>query len=51
MTKRAEIAFERIVSSVIRYNETILSISASTELQQAASREVDALIAHLASAG
>ncbi|GAB4082191.1 PAS domain S-box protein [Modestobacter muralis] len=51
VSKRAENAFERIVSSVTRTNETILSISESTQLQQEASREVDELIAQLASAG
>jgi methyl-accepting chemotaxis protein len=50
VSKRAESAFERIVSSVTRTNETIHSISESTHLQQAASREVDELIAQLASA-
>ncbi|CCH89234.1 Methyl-accepting chemotaxis transducer/sensory box protein [Modestobacter italicus] len=50
VSKRAESAFEQIVSSVTRTNETIHSISASTQLQQAASREVDELIAQLASA-
>ncbi|WP_138760258.1 methyl-accepting chemotaxis protein [Modestobacter altitudinis] len=50
VSKRAENAFERIVSSVTRTNETILSISESTQLQQAASREVDELISQLATA-
>jgi methyl-accepting chemotaxis protein len=50
VSKRAESAFERIVSSVTRTNETIHSISESTHLQQTASREVDDLIAQLASA-
>ncbi|MFQ1003165.1 PAS domain S-box protein [Modestobacter sp. SSW1-42] len=50
VSKRAENAFERIVSSVTRTNETILSISESTHQQQAASREVDELIAQLAAA-
>jgi len=50
VSKRAENAFERIVNSVTRTNETILSISESTQLQQEASREVDELIAQLASA-
>jgi methyl-accepting chemotaxis protein len=48
VSKRAETAFERIVSSVTRTNETIHSISASTQLQQVASREVDELISQLA---
>ncbi len=50
VSKRAETAFERIVESVTRTNDTIRSISASTHQQQAASREVDGLIAQLASA-
>ena len=50
VSKRAETAFERIVDSVTRTNDTIRSISASTQQQQAASREVDDLIAQLASA-
>jgi methyl-accepting chemotaxis protein len=51
VSKRAEAAFERIVDSVTRTNDTIRSISASTQQQQAASRQVDELIASLASAG
>jgi methyl-accepting chemotaxis protein len=50
VSKRAEAAFERIVDSVTRTNDTIRSISASTQQQQAASRQVDALIAQLTSA-
>ncbi|WP_299954728.1 PAS domain S-box protein [uncultured Modestobacter sp.] len=50
VSKRAENAFERIVSSVTRTNETILSISESTQQQQEASRQVDELIAQLAAA-
>ena len=50
VSKRAEAAFERIVDSVTRTNDTIRSISASTQQQQAASRQVDELIAQLASA-
>ena len=50
VSKRAETAFERIVDSVTRTNDTIRSISASTLQQQAASRQVDELIAQLASA-
>ncbi|WP_240619315.1 PAS domain-containing methyl-accepting chemotaxis protein [Blastococcus sp. TF02-8] len=50
VSKRAESAFERIVDSVTRTNDTIRGISASTQQQQAASREVDELIAQLASA-
>jgi methyl-accepting chemotaxis protein len=50
VSKRAEAAFERIVDGVSRTNEAIRSISESTQLQQTASREVDALIAQLASA-
>jgi methyl-accepting chemotaxis protein len=50
VSKRAETAFERIVDSVTRTNDTIRAISASTEQQQAASRQVDELIAQLASA-
>ncbi|MQA33338.1 PAS domain S-box protein [Modestobacter roseus] len=48
VSKRAEDAFERIVSSVTRTNETIHSISTSTQQQQEASRQVDELIAQLA---
>ncbi|MGY5884347.1 methyl-accepting chemotaxis protein [Modestobacter lacusdianchii] len=48
VSKRAESAFERIVSSVTRTNETILSISESTQQQQEASRQVDELISQLA---
>jgi methyl-accepting chemotaxis protein len=50
VSKRAETAFERIVDSVTRTNDTIRAISASTEQQQAASRQVDELITQLASA-
>src|SRR4051794_119530 len=50
VSKRAETAFVRIVDSVTRTNDTIRSISESTQLQQAASREVDELISQLASA-
>jgi methyl-accepting chemotaxis protein len=50
VSKRAESAFERIVDSVNRTNDMIRSISESTQLQQAASREVDELITQLASA-
>jgi methyl-accepting chemotaxis protein len=50
VSKRAEAAFERIVDSVTRTNDTIRGISASTQQQQAASRQVDELIAQLASA-
>jgi methyl-accepting chemotaxis protein len=50
VSKRAETAFERIVDSVTRTNDTIRSISASTQQQQAASRQVDELIGQLASA-
>ena len=50
VSMRAEAAFERIVDGVSRTNEAIRSISVSTQLQQTASREVDALIAQLASA-
>ncbi|RBY79496.1 PAS domain-containing methyl-accepting chemotaxis protein [Blastococcus sp. TF02A-26] len=50
VSKRAEAAFERIVDSVTRTNDTIRSISASTLQQQAASSQVDQLIAQLASA-
>jgi len=50
VSKRAEAAFERIVDSVTRTNDTIRSISASTQQQQAASRQVDELIAHLSTA-
>ncbi|NEK56552.1 PAS domain S-box protein [Geodermatophilus sabuli] len=50
VSKRAEAAFERIVDSVTRTNDTIRSISASTQQQQSASREVDELITQLASA-
>jgi methyl-accepting chemotaxis protein len=47
VSKRAEEAFQRIVDSVAQTNEVIRSISAATGKQQAASQEVDALIAQL----
>ncbi|TYP88955.1 methyl-accepting chemotaxis protein [Blastococcus xanthinilyticus] len=50
VSRRAEAAFERIVDSVTRTNDTIRSISATTQQQQAASRQVDELIAELTSA-
>lgn len=50
VSKRAEAAFERIVTSVSRTNEAIRTISASTRVQQEASEQVNALIDQLASA-
>jgi len=49
VSKRAEAAFERIVTSVSRTNEAIRTISASTRVQQEASENVNALIDQLAS--
>ncbi|MCZ2822642.1 PAS domain S-box protein [Modestobacter sp. VKM Ac-2977] len=50
VSQRAEAAFARIVDSVGQTNEVIKSISSATCRQQAASQEVDALIAQLTSA-
>ncbi|MCF6745810.1 PAS domain S-box protein [Blastococcus sp. KM273128] len=47
VSKRAEEAFEQIVDSVARTTDAIRSISRSTQVQQQASHEVDALIADL----
>jgi methyl-accepting chemotaxis protein len=48
VSRRAENAFERIVTSVVRTNEAILAISGSTKKQQRASERVNELIAELA---
>nr|WP_279591237.1 PAS domain-containing methyl-accepting chemotaxis protein [Modestobacter marinus] len=48
VSKRAENAFERIAGSVARTTEAIQTISDSTRVQEAASKEVDALISELA---
>jgi methyl-accepting chemotaxis protein len=50
VSQRAEVAFERIVTSVSRTNEAIRTISASTRVQQEASEQVNSLIDQLASA-
>jgi methyl-accepting chemotaxis protein len=50
VSKRAEAAFERIVTSVSRTNEAIRTISASTRVQQEASEHVNSLIDQLSSA-
>jgi len=50
VSKRAEEAFQRIVTSVGQTNEVIRSIYAATGRQQAASQEVDVLIARLTGA-
>ncbi|WP_051551325.1 methyl-accepting chemotaxis protein [Nocardioides sp. URHA0020] len=50
VSQRAEVAFERIVTSVSRTNEAIRTISASTLVQQEASEQVNSLIDQLASA-
>jgi methyl-accepting chemotaxis protein len=47
VSKRAEGAFERIVTSVVRTNEAIRRISDSTAVQQEASHRVDTLIGQL----
>jgi methyl-accepting chemotaxis protein len=47
VSKRAEEAFGRIASSAARTNEAMRTISEATEVQQAASVEVDKLIAQL----
>ncbi|KQW45175.1 chemotaxis protein [Nocardioides sp. Root1257] len=49
VSQRAEVAFERIVTSVTRTNEAIRTISASTRVQQEASEQVNSLIDQLAS--
>ncbi|WP_243056929.1 PAS domain-containing methyl-accepting chemotaxis protein [Nocardioides sp. SR21] len=49
VSQRAEVAFERIVTSVSRTNEAIRTISASTRVQQEASANVNSLIDQLAS--
>ena len=49
VSQRAEVAFERIVTSVSRTNEAIRTISASTRVQQEASEQVHSLIDQLAS--
>ena len=48
VSKRAEGAFERIVTSVARTNDAIHSISESAKVQQAASQQVNDLIDQLA---
>jgi methyl-accepting chemotaxis protein len=48
VSQRAEVAFERIVTSVSRTNEAIRTISASTRVQQEASEQVNTLIDQLA---
>lgn len=50
VSKRAEEAFGRIASSAARTNEAMRTISEATEVQQAASVEVDELIGQLSSA-
>jgi methyl-accepting chemotaxis protein len=49
VSQRAEVAFERIVTSVSRTNEAIRTISASTRVQQEASEHVNVLIDQLSS--
>ncbi|GAA4375187.1 PAS domain-containing methyl-accepting chemotaxis protein [Nocardioides caricicola] len=49
VSQRAEVAFERIVTSVSRTNEAIRTISASTRVQQEASANVNSLIDQLSS--
>ncbi len=48
VSKRAEDAFQRIVSSVARTSDAIRTISGSTTVQQDASREVTELMSQLA---